>query len=99
MQETLLAELSTTRRVRLHGAVAEGRERQYGDRSEQRAAMLASHYAESSTLNREHAERAFRYSRLAADQATAQFASGEANRHLDYCAQLVTDRAVTSCAQ
>ena len=41
MQETLLAELSTTRRVRLHGQVGEALERRYGARAEQRAGRLA----------------------------------------------------------
>ena len=57
MQETLLAELSTTRRVRLHGAVAEALERQYGEQAGDRAAALALHYLESSTLNIRHADR------------------------------------------
>ena len=37
MQETLLAELSTTRRVRLHGQVGEALEKRYGARAEERA--------------------------------------------------------------
>ena len=80
-QETLLEELSTTRRVRLHSNVAEALERQYGDRANERASRLAQHFLESATLNREHAANALRYSRLAAEQAGAQAAWREAARH------------------
>jgi predicted ATPase len=38
MQETLLAELSTTRRVRLHGQVGEALEKRWGDRRPRRRA-------------------------------------------------------------
>ena len=49
-QETLLEELSTTRRVRLHSNVAEALERRYGDRANERASRLAQHFLESATL-------------------------------------------------
>ena len=80
MQETLLEELSTTRRVRLHGAVVEAQERRYGERSEERAATLAQHFVESATLNAEHAEKAARYAQLAAGHAEAVNAWDEAAR-------------------
>ena len=93
MQETLLAELATTRRVRLHGVVGPGAgasvRRPCGEACGHPRPPLWRVF----TLNREHAERAFHYSRLAAEQATAQFASAEALRHLDYCAQLVSEGA------
>ena len=41
MQETLLAELSTTRRIRLHGRIGEALEQRWGDQAEERAARLA----------------------------------------------------------
>ena len=65
MQETLLGELSTTRRVRLHGQVGEALERRWADRADEHASRLAVHFGESATLTPEHAARAFRYSRLA----------------------------------
>ena len=91
MQETLLAELSTTRRVRLHGRVAETLERVWVGRAEERASRLAHHFLESATLNREHAERAARYSRLAGEQAEAQTAWAEAARHYGACVTLLDE--------
>ena len=89
MQETLLGELSTTRRVGLHGQIAEALERQYGDRAGERAATLALHYVESASLNREHTEKAARYSRLAGQQAVAVNAWAEGARHYEACRSLV----------
>ena len=80
MQETLLEELSTTRKVRMHGQIAEVIESRYADRVDEQAARLARHFMESSTLNDSHAERAYRYSRIAAEQAEAQAAWDEAAR-------------------
>ena len=47
MQETLLAKLSTTRRVRLHGQIGEALEARYGEQAEERAPRLAEHFVES----------------------------------------------------
>jgi predicted ATPase len=71
MRETLLAELAASRRVRLHGQIAETLERLAGERSAERIEELAAHYAESSVLGREHAEQAAHYLRLAGEQAQA----------------------------
>ena len=71
MQETLLAELSTTRRVRLHGQVGEALEKRYGARAEERAARLALHFAEAATLSPRFSEKAAHYSALAGRQALA----------------------------
>ena len=81
MQETLLAELSTTRLVRLHGRVGEAIERQYGEHTGRRAANLALHFMESAALNREHAGKAASYSSLAGAQAQRASAMNEAIRH------------------
>jgi class 3 adenylate cyclase len=89
MQETLLGELSTTRRVLLHGQIAEALERRYGDRAEERAARLARHFFESSTLTTEHAQRSLRYGRLAAEQAKAQAGWAEAARHYEDCLAVI----------
>ena len=83
MQETLAGELSAAREVRLHGQIAEALERLYGARADANAQELARHYAESAVLNRAHAERAAHYLRIAADQATAQYAWAEAARLLE----------------
>ncbi len=80
MQETLLGELSATRRVRLHGQVGEALERRWGDRADEYASRLALHFGESATLTPSHEEKARRYALAAARQAEAQFAWAEAAR-------------------
>jgi class 3 adenylate cyclase/tetratricopeptide (TPR) repeat protein len=81
MQETLLAELSTTRRVRLHGQVGEALERRYGARAAERAGRLAMHFGEAATLSPRFSEKAARYAAIAGRQAFAQLAYPEAARH------------------
>lgn len=81
MQETLLDELSTTRRVRLHGQVGEALEKRYGARVEERAARLALHFVEASTLSPRFSEKAACYSALAGRQSLEQSAYAEAARH------------------
>jgi len=88
MQETLLAELSTTRRVRIHGQVAEALERRWGDRADERATRLAQHFVEAAMLTPRHAEKATHYSKLAAEQAEAQYGWDEAARHYEDCLTL-----------
>jgi tetratricopeptide (TPR) repeat protein len=90
MQETLLAELSTTRRVRLHGQVAEALERRWSGRSDARAPRLAQHFMESATLTPRHAAKAVHYAKLAAAQAEAQFAWDEAVRHYEQVLTLIS---------
>jgi class 3 adenylate cyclase/tetratricopeptide (TPR) repeat protein len=81
MQETLLAELSTTRRVRLHGQVGEALERRYGTHADERAGRLAMHFSEAATLSPRFSEKAAKYSGIAGRQALAQSAYPEAARH------------------
>jgi class 3 adenylate cyclase len=88
MQETLLSELSTTRRVRIHGQVGEALERRWGERADQRATRLAQHFVEAAMLSPGHAEKAMHYSKLAAKQAEAQFGWDEAARHYEDCLTL-----------
>jgi tetratricopeptide (TPR) repeat protein len=90
MQETLLSELSTTRRVRLHGQVAEALERRWGGRADARAPRLAQHFLESATLTPRHAAKAVHYAMLAAEQAEAQFAWAEAVRFYEQVLTLVS---------
>jgi class 3 adenylate cyclase len=80
MQETLLDELTTTRRVRLHGQVGEALEKRWGDRADQNASRLANHFVEAAVLTPRHAERALKYARMAAEQAETQTAWEEAAR-------------------
>jgi class 3 adenylate cyclase/Cdc6-like AAA superfamily ATPase len=83
MQETLLDELSTTRRVRLHSRIGEALEARWGERAAERATRLAQHFVEAATLTSEHAGKALKYSVLAAEQAEVQSAWGAAARHYD----------------
>ena len=80
MQETLLGELSTTRRALLHGRVGEALEDRWGDHADQRASRLAGHFLESWALTPGHLGRARRYAALAGEQAERQFAWAEAAR-------------------
>ena len=91
MQETLSGELSTTRRVRLHGRIGEALEKRYGDRADERSAALAGHFVEAAMLTPRHAEKAVHYSKLAAEQAEAQSAWDVAARHYEHCLTLVTE--------
>ncbi len=92
MQETLLDELSTTRRVRLHGQVGEALERRWGDSlAAERAPRLAHHFVEAAMLGPGQARKAVLYSKLAAEQAEAQSAYDEAARHYESCLTLVTE--------
>jgi predicted ATPase/class 3 adenylate cyclase len=91
MQETLLGELSTTRRVRLHGQVGEALERRWGARADERASRLAQHFVEAAMVTPRHAAKAVRYSKLAAQQAEAQVAWGEAAKHYEACLTLISE--------
>ncbi|MCI0784575.1 MAG: protein kinase, partial [Chloroflexi bacterium] len=88
MQETLLSELSTTRRVRIHGQVGEALEKRWGERADERATRLAQHFVQAAMLTPRHAEKAMHYSKLAAEQAEAQYGWDEAARHYEDCLTL-----------
>ncbi|MEZ4492243.1 MAG: protein kinase [Dehalococcoidia bacterium] len=91
MQETLLDELSTTRKVRLHGQIGDALEASWGDRAGERASRLATHFVEAAALSPKYAQKAFRYSQLAARQAEAQAGWAEAARRYEDCLALVAD--------
>jgi hypothetical protein len=101
MQETLLGELSTTRRVRLHGQVADALERRWADSVERHVAELAAHFDEASMLSPAYAQRALGYHRLAAEQAEQVAAWDDTRQHYQRCldvldtteADLEVDRA------
>ena len=79
IQETLAAELSTTRKVRLHARIAEALEVLYGADAEAHAAELASHFAEAQTLL--GTEKLVRYSLLAGERALGISAHEDALAH------------------
>lgn len=78
MRETLVAELSTTRRAILQGQLAEALEEHWGSESEAQAGRLAHHFGEATTLSPRFATKARRYALLAARQAEGQYAWSEA---------------------
>lgn len=84
MQETLLDELSTTRRARMHGQVGEALERRWGSLADERASRLARHFMESSSLDKSHRDKAARYAMLAGQYAEKQFAWDDAARHYSW---------------
>ena len=76
IQETLAGELSTTRKARLHGRIAEALELLYGADAEAHAAELARHFAEAQTAL--GVEKLIRYSLLAGERDLATHAYEEA---------------------
>ena len=93
IQETLVEEVRASQRVRLHGRIAEALQDLYGGRAADHAAELGHHFVEAATLTDRHAEQAFRYSKLAAEQAEAQAGWGEAARRYEDCLTLIAETA------
>ena len=91
MRETLLGELTTTRRVRLHGQVGEALERRWGARADQYASRLAEHFVEAAMLGPRFSEKAVHYAKLAARQAEAQTAWDEAAKWYERVLSLVAE--------
>ena len=81
IQETLAAELSLTRRVRLHARIAQALEQLYGDDAEAHAAELAHHFAQAQTLT--GPEKLARYSLVAGERALASYAFEDARAHFE----------------
>jgi DNA-binding SARP family transcriptional activator len=76
IQETLAAELSLTRRVRLHARIAETLETLYGESVDQHAPELAHHFGEAQTVL--GPGRFVRYSLAAGEAALAAYAHEQA---------------------
>ena len=81
IQETLAEELSTTRRVRLHGRIAQVLEELYGADVEAHAAELAHHFAEAQSVA--GTEKLVRYSALAGERALSTYGYDEAQAHFE----------------
>ena len=81
IQETLLGELSITRRVRLHARIAEALEELYGAAAESRAAELAHHFAQAEAVL--GTEKMIRYSVAAGERALDALAYEEALAHFE----------------
>jgi tetratricopeptide (TPR) repeat protein len=79
IQETLLEELTLTRRVRLHARIAEALEAMYGAQAEAHAAELAHHFGEAESVL--GTGKLVKYSLLAGEKALAAYAWEEALAH------------------
>ncbi len=79
IQETLVQELSTTRRARLHARIGQGLEEMYGSNAEPHAAELAHHFAEAELVL--GADKLVHYSMLAGERALASYAYEESQSH------------------
>ena len=81
IQETLAAELSTTRRVRLHARIGEALEELYGPRAGAHAAELVHHFAEAEIVL--GPAKLVHYAQLAGEQALEAHAYEEARAHFE----------------
>ena len=81
IQETLLGEVSSSRRVRLHARIAEALEEIYGVNAETHASELAYHFAEAEPVL--GPDELVQYSLLAGEQALAAYAHEEALTHFE----------------
>ncbi len=79
VQETLVEEISTTRRVRLHAQIADKMETLYGPEAESYIAELAYHFGEAATVT--GPEKPVRYALLAGEQALSAHAYEKALLH------------------
>ena len=79
IQQTLSEELSTSRRVRLHGRIGEALEKLYVADAEAHAAQLAYHFAQAEPVL--GTGKLARYSLLAGEKALASYAWEEAAEH------------------
>ena len=79
VQETLIDELSVTRRVRMHAKVAEALESFYGEGADAHAAELVEHFAHAEMAL--GSERIEHYSILAGEQALESFAAANTVVH------------------
>ena len=90
IRDTLTADLSTTRRVRLHGRIGEALELVYGRDAERHAPELAYHFEQASALSGAQ-EKAVRYSVLAAKAAETNHAYEEAIGHYQNALSIIRD--------
>ena len=81
LQETLVDELSLTRRIRLHGRIAESLEDTYGEDADAHAPELAFHFEQAQGIL--GTEKLLRYSVVAGKRALAAWAFDEARDYFD----------------
>tara|TARA_B100000809_G_scaffold263701_1_gene317609 strand:- start:914 stop:3091 length:2178 start_codon:yes stop_codon:yes gene_type:complete len=91
MRETLVEEISLTRRVRLHSRIATALEELYGSGSEAHAAELAHHFAQAEAVL--GPDKLVRYSSIAGFRALGDYAFEEA---FDYLERALVGKGVSS---
>ena len=91
IQDTLAAELSINRKVRVHARVAEALEELYAADAEAHADQLAHHFAEAQTVL--GPEKLVRYSLLAGHRALANYAYEGALEHFQRALAAIEHRA------
>ncbi|HBJ31465.1 MAG TPA: hypothetical protein DDY93_08900, partial [Dehalococcoidia bacterium] len=89
LQETLMDELSLTRRVRLHARIAESLEAMYGDDVESHAEELVFHFEQAQAIL--GTEKLVKYSVSAGDAALSTWAIEEGRAHFELARNLLTD--------
>ena len=93
IQETLSGELSTTRRVRLHAAIAVALESLWGDNADENATQLAEHFAEAETVL--GSEKLVHYLDIAGKQGLDAYGYEEAQRAFERALRAVESAPVT----
>ena len=81
IQETLVEEITTTRRARLHARIAAALETLYGDDFSVRASELAHHLAEAEAVT--GSDKLIHYSLIAGERALATYVWEEAEAHFE----------------
>ncbi|PKB80509.1 MAG: hypothetical protein BZY88_08610 [SAR202 cluster bacterium Io17-Chloro-G9] len=81
IQETLTAELSLTRRVRLHARIAQSLDVLYGDEADSHAAELAHHFGQAEAVL--GSEKLVHYSLVAGEKALSSYAWEEAQAQFE----------------
>ena len=89
LQETLMDELSLTRRVRLHARIAESLEAMYGSDAEQHAAELAFHYEQGQAMV--GTEKLIEYSVIAGNASLNALALEEGRAHFELALNSLND--------
>ena len=93
IQETLSGELSTTRRVRLHAAIAVALEGLWGDKADENATQLAEHFAEAETVL--GSEKLVHYLEISGNQAVHAYGYEEAQRAFERALRAVEGAPIT----
>jgi predicted ATPase len=91
IRETLYDSVPATLCAQLHRQVGEALEVWDAAGAEPQSAELAHHFGAASVLGRGYAEKAVRYSRLAAERAERITAWEESTRHYERCLSLMSD--------